>query len=137
MEWEFVELRELFDKLINQAKLWSPDKVLVNTKKLGDLVEFQLQKFDDGKYRSDRNECVGFFDSINKFIETNLPISLDHFEVLVKQYRERVSPYPHYSGIKLQIPLELSEIKNYTTDDIPKNNKDEDTTEGATTLKLM
>ena len=43
MKWEFVELRELFDKLINQAKLWSPDEVLVNTKKLGDLVEFQLQ----------------------------------------------------------------------------------------------
>ena len=58
-------------------------------------------------------------------------------KVLVKQYRERISPYPHYSGIKLQIPLELSEIKNYTTDNIPKNNKDDDTSEGATTLKLM
>lgn len=35
MKWEFVELRELFDKLINQAKLWSPDEVLVNTKNWG------------------------------------------------------------------------------------------------------
>ncbi len=137
MEWEFVELRELFDKLVSQAKLWIPDQVLVNTKSLGDLIEFQLISFNDGKYRSDRNECIGFFDSINKFIETNLPISLDHFEALVKQYRDRISPYPHYSGIKLQIPLELSKINNYTTEDIPKNNKDDDTNEGGTTLKLM
>tara|TARA_B100000287_G_C20647812_1_gene785757 strand:+ start:578 stop:991 length:414 start_codon:yes stop_codon:yes gene_type:complete len=137
VEWEFVELRELFDKLVSQAKLWIPDQVLVNTKSLGDLIEFQLISFNDGKYRSDRNECIGFFDSINKFIETNLPISLDHFEALVKQYRDRISPYPHYSGIKLQIPLELSKINNYTTEDIPKNNKDDDTNEGGTTLKLM
>ena len=137
MEWEFVELRELFDKLVSQSKLWIPDQVLVNTKSLGDLIEFQLISFNDGKYRSDRNECIGFFDSINKFIETNLPISLDHFEALVKQYRDRISPYPHYSGIKLQIPLELSKINNYTTEDIPKNNKDDDTNEGGTTLKLM
>ena len=84
VNWNKLELIPFFELISNKSTEWKPDQVVKNTVDLGEIVKLQLQKYNDGKYRSDRNETLGFFDAIEKFSLTNLPISLDHFQSLVK-----------------------------------------------------
>ena len=95
-------------------------KVLPNTNSLGEIIRFQLEEYQDGKFRSDRNETLGFFDSMDKFASTNLQISLDHFQTLVLDYKRRILPYPHYSGIKLKVPENLENLDTISVESIPK-----------------
>lgn len=135
VNWERIELRPLFDLLIEKAKSWEPIQVLPRTQKLGKLVNHQLEEYFEGKFRKDRNEVAGFFEAIERFTETGLPLGLDHFAGIVIDYKNRISPYPHYSGIKVTIPADLANLDTLTKNDIPElSDKEED--EGST-LTLM
>ena len=136
MDWERQELRPLFKKLLDEAKGWDPTTVMSRTQTLGKLVKKQLENFTDGTYRMDRNEARGFFEAIEKFAITGLPLSLDHFEDLIRQYQERISPYPHYSGIKIHVPIDFSNLDEVKMSEIPEfdENDDHDT---DSTLKLV
>jgi len=134
-EWERIELRPLFSKLLEHATTWDPAQVLPRTKRLGNLVMPQLREYEEGKYRLDRNEGIGFFESIEKFVSTGLPLSLDHFTNLVNQYQDRITPYPHYSGIKVTIPVDLKDLDGVGFDDIPDLADDDD--DQGSALKLM
>lgn len=135
MEWEKLELRPLLDLLKEKANIWEPVEVLPRTKKLGLVVIPQLHKYKEGKYRRDRNEVIGLFDAISKFIETGLPIALDHFESIVDDYKGRISPYPHYSGIKVVVPQGLQGIDDISPADIPDIEEDESS--NSTSMKLL
>lgn len=113
MDQHEMELIPLFDEIEKYAGIWPSEEVLDNTIKLGSMLKPQLKEFSDGKFRSDRNETLGFFEAIEKFRETNLPIDLDFFRSLVKKYRKRIMPYPHYSGIKLKVPSDLSNMDSF------------------------
>jgi len=134
--WERVELRPLFTKLLEKATNWEPTTVLPRTQQLGKLVLPQLREYTDGKYRVDRNEATGFFDSINKFAQTDLPISLEHFSNLINQYRDRITPYPHYSGIKITVPVDFTDLDQVTYEDMP-DDVEEEHEETDSSLKLM
>jgi hypothetical protein len=136
MEWEKLELRPLLDLLKEKANNWEPAEVLPRTKKLGLLVIPQLHNYKEGKYRRDRNEVIGLFDAITKFIETGLPIALDHFESIVDDYKSRISPYPHYSGIKVVVPQGLQAIDDLSPADIPVIEKEEEVS-NSTSMKLL
>ncbi|MHA2501373.1 MAG: hypothetical protein ACXAE3_00685 [Candidatus Kariarchaeaceae archaeon] len=134
MEWERKELRPLFDKLLSDATDWEPTKVMPRTQTLGTLVLNQLQEYKGGEYRSDRNEARGFFDAITRFVGTGLPLSLDHFEGLIKQYRDRISPYPHYSGIKITVPTNFKDLDTLTPEDVPDISDDAEDDDSSLTL---
>jgi len=136
MEWIKLELRPLFDLLLDKAEDWEPENVLPRTKHLGTLIQPQLLEYQDGKYRRDRNEAVGFFEAIAKFAETGLPISLDHFGSIVKDYKNRISPYPHYSGIEIILPKELENIDKISPEEIPTE-LDTDEKPEDTSMKLL
>lgn len=137
VEWERQELRPLFVNLIEQAQNWKATKVLPRTQKLGKLVVPQLEKYTDGKYRVDRNEAIGFFDAITKFAETDLPISFDHFTNLTNQYKDRITPYPHYSGIKVTVPTNFDDLDTVTPDDVPDDIDDDPEEDDSSTVTLM
>ena len=127
--WEQLELVPLFDKLINAVNEWDPKVVLPRTVQLGILVRHQLDEYFEGKYRRDRNEVIGF-------AQTKLPISLDHFTQLAKDYKHRITPYPNYSGIVVIVPIDLGKVKNYSVSDIPNIDKS-DKKDTNSSLKLM
>lgn len=119
MNWLKMELIPLFELIYSKSSEWKPEQVVTNTVNLGEIVKSQLDQYQDGKYRSDRNEIVGFFEAIEKFSLTALPISLEHFQSLVNDYKKRILPYPHYSGIIIQVPEDLMDLKNISSLDIP------------------
>ncbi|MCH8907658.1 MAG: hypothetical protein IH840_11255 [Candidatus Heimdallarchaeota archaeon] len=66
-----------------------------------------MADYTAGKYRQDRNEIQGFFEAIEKFAKTGLPLSLEHLNAIIDDYKKRILPYPHYSGIKVDIPEDM------------------------------
>ena len=119
MKWVKLELIEFFELILAKSKDWKSEQVVKNTIKLGEIVKTQLSKYQEGKYRSDRNETLGFFEAIEKFSLTDLPITLEHFQSLVKDYKIRILPYPHYSGITVQVPEGLTGLENLEQLEIP------------------
>ena len=119
MNWVKLELIPLFELIYEKSGGWKTEQVVKNTVNLGELVKKQLIDYQEGKFRSDRNETLGFFDAIEKFSSTNLPISLDHFQSLVNDYKKRILPYPHYSGIMVQVPENLIGLENISSLEIP------------------
>lgn len=112
MKHKELELISLFDFLQQSAEEWNIESVLDNTIKLGNLIKPQLDEYSNGKYRSDRNEVLGFFEAIEKFRMTDLPIGLDHYKDLIAKYKKRILPYPHYSGITVKIPADLKNLNS-------------------------
>ena len=119
MDWKKLELIPLLELLSNKSKEWDTEDVIPNTLVIGRIVKKQLEKYRDGNYRADRNEITGFFDAIEKFSITQLPITLDHFQSLINNYMRRIHPYPHYSGIKVSVPQNLEELTDLDIQDIP------------------
>ena len=119
MKWVKLELIQFFELILTKSTEWNPEEVVKNTINLGEFVKKQLNEYQDGKYRSDRNETMGFFEAIEKFSLTDLPITLEHFQSLVKNYKTRILPYPHYSGITIQVPEGLMDLENIATLKIP------------------
>ena len=103
MESVNIELVPLLEKLKQESASWLPETVLERVIQLGKNLEPQLDAYVDGKYRQDRNEITGFFDAVTKFAKTGLPISLDHLNSLIDDYKKRILPYPHYSGMTVQV----------------------------------
>ena len=119
MNWKELELIPLLNLLSEKSKDWDIVDVIPTTLALGKIVKTQLQKYTEGNYRTDRNEINGFFDAITKFSITQLPISLDHFQSLIKDYTKRIHPYPHYSGIIVLVPENLENLNHLSPSDIP------------------
>ncbi|MCE7734694.1 MAG: hypothetical protein GPJ54_07450 [Candidatus Heimdallarchaeota archaeon] len=120
MNWKELELIPLLNLLSEKSKGWDSEDVIPTTLALGHIVKKQLQKYNEGNYRTDRNEITGFFDAIEKFSITQLPITLDHFQSLINDYKKRIHPYPHYSGIVVSVPENLANLKDLESSDIPK-----------------
>jgi hypothetical protein len=110
MKWIELELIPFLDLLSETSKSWDPDNVISNTLILAKSLRKQLDKFQDGNYRADRNEILGFFDAIERFSHTDLPFTLEHYQALINDYKRRILPYPHYSGIKISVVENLSNL---------------------------
>ncbi|MHA2090575.1 MAG: hypothetical protein ACW98K_06925 [Candidatus Kariarchaeaceae archaeon] len=108
MDWSRIELVPFFDLLQKESSNWDQDRTLIRMIKIGEFVKTQLEEYKDGKYRSDRNEAIGFFSAIEKFQTSGLSLTNDHLAALISDYRDRILPYPHYSGITLNIPSDIS-----------------------------
>ncbi len=119
MNWLKMELIPLFELIYSKSSQWKAEQVVTNTVNLGEIIKSQLDKYREGRYRSDRNETIGFFEAIEKFSLTALPITLEHFQSLVNDYKKRILPYPHYSGIVIQVPEDLMNLKNISPLDVP------------------
>lgn len=128
VEWRKIELRPLFDLINEESNNWPPDKVLRYVTNLSRLVLPQLTEYSDGKYRRDRNEARAFFEAINKFTSSGLPIALDHFQQIVSDYKQKISPYPHYSGIEIIIPKKLEGLADVENLEVPDDVEDEQDT---------
>ncbi|MDH5403094.1 MAG: hypothetical protein OEZ01_04515 [Candidatus Heimdallarchaeota archaeon] len=102
-----LELKPFFDLLYQKSKEWAPETIIPNIKELSNIIVPQLERLTEGKFRHDRNEALGFFDAIAQFSSTGLLLSLEHFQSLIKNYAQRIKPYPHYSGIKIELPVEF------------------------------
>lgn len=119
MNWKELELIPLLNLLSEKSQDWDAEDVIPTTLALGKIVKEQLQKYTEGNYRNDRNEISGFFDAIEKFAITQLPITLDHFQSLINDYKKRIHPYPHYSGIVVLVPANLDNLNHLKPSDIP------------------
>ena len=100
-----LELVPLFDKILEKIEEWDPTEIINKILEVGDSVIDQINSryLDEERYRVDRNEVVNYFKSIKRFNESGLPFSLDHLKQLTERTKKRISPYPHYSGIVLDI----------------------------------
>lgn len=119
MKWKELELIPLLELLSDKSKKWDTEKVIPYTLVLSSIVKKQLEKYNEGNYRADRNEIMGFFDAIEKFSATQLPITLEHFQSLINNYKRRIHPYPHYSGIIISVPENLENLNEYHPNDVP------------------
>lgn len=119
MKWKELELIPLLNLLSEKSKDWDSEDVIPTTLALGKIITKQLQTYTEGNYRTDRNEIIGFFDAIEKFSITQLPITLDHFQSLINDYKRRIHPYPHYSGIVVLVPVNLDNLNHLNPSDIP------------------
>lgn len=101
-----LELPQLFDYLIEKTKQWKAEEILTNVQKIGKITVEQLksEKYSLGKFREDKNVVIRFFESMDRFSQTGLPMSLDHFTQLVNSSKKLIKPYPHYSGIVISVP---------------------------------
>ena len=135
-EWHHVELPELFEIIQSHINLWEAKNVIPNIQKIGKIVIKQLSEYTDGKYRKDRNETIGFFNAIDKFSSTDLPLSLEHFGSLINRYKNRISPYPHYSEIKIVIPRNITNLSEIDLENIPTLDA-QDNDDESSSLTLM
>lgn len=102
---EKLELVPLFDKMLAKIEEWDPAKIIGKIMEIGENVMEQINSdySDDERYRVDRNEVKNYFESIKRFNDLGLPFNLDHLRQLTEMTRKRISPYPHYSGIIIEI----------------------------------
>jgi len=119
MKWKELELIPLLELISEKSKEWNAEDVIPKTLAFGKIIKNQLEKYKEGNYRSDRNEIYGFFEAIEKFSTTQLPITLEHFQSLITDYKKRIHPYPHYSGIVVSVPENLEDLHDPDSLEIP------------------
>jgi len=104
-----MELGSLIDYILSNCENWDNNNIIPKVKEIGLIVEKQINEkyMSDDKYRVDRNEILSFFEQIKKSEELGIPFSLEHFKQITIMTKKRIRPYPHYSGIKVEIEENL------------------------------